>query len=40
MEKASQKEAHKMLTVGWLAVLFGVLAIEWADGRFSFSASL
>jgi hypothetical protein len=29
-----------MLTIGWLAVLLGVLATEWADGRFSFSASL
>jgi hypothetical protein len=26
-----------MLTIAWLAVLVGVLAIEWADGRFPFS---
>jgi hypothetical protein len=23
-----------MLTIGWFAVLLGVLAIEWADGPF------
>jgi hypothetical protein len=26
-----------MLTIGWLAVAFGVLAMLWADGRFPFS---
>jgi hypothetical protein len=39
-EKPPKKEAHKMLTIGWLAVLLGVLAMQWADGRFPFSASL
>jgi hypothetical protein len=26
-----------MLTIGWLAVAVGVLAMLWADGRFPFS---
>ena len=26
-----------MLTIGWLAVILGVLATQWADGRFPFS---
>jgi hypothetical protein len=38
--KSLPKGGPKMLTIGWLVVLLGVLAIEWADGRFSFSASL
>jgi hypothetical protein len=26
-----------MLTIGWIAVLLGVLAMQWADGVFPFS---
>jgi hypothetical protein len=25
-----------MLTIGWVAVLLGVLAMQWADGGFPF----
>jgi hypothetical protein len=25
-----------MLTIGWLVVIFGVLAVQWADGHFPF----
>jgi hypothetical protein len=28
-----------MLTVGWLAVAFGVLAMHWADRGFPFSSA-
>jgi hypothetical protein len=27
----STSEAKSMLTIGWLVVLLGLLAIEWAD---------
>ena len=27
-----------MMTIGWLAVLLGVIAVQWADGRFPFAA--
>jgi hypothetical protein len=26
-----------MLTIGWVAVLLGVIALHWADGGFPFS---
>jgi hypothetical protein len=28
-----------MLTIGWLAVALGVLAMHWADGDFPFRAA-
>jgi len=28
-----------MLTIGLLGVIFGVVAMRWADGRFPFSAA-
>jgi hypothetical protein len=36
----AKKRAAKMLAFGWLVVLLGVLAIQFADGRFPFAASL
>jgi hypothetical protein len=39
-EKSLPKWRFEMLTIAWLAVLLGVIAIQWADGRFPFSASL
>jgi hypothetical protein len=29
------KEAKTVFTIGWVAVLLGVLAMLWADGAFS-----
>ena len=33
-EKPPNDEVRVMFTVGWLVVLFGVLAMRWADGSF------
>ena len=33
-EKPPNDEVRVMFTVGWLVVLFGVLAMRWADGCF------
>jgi hypothetical protein len=38
--KKPPKVEAQMLTCGWLAVLLGLLAVQWADGRFPFSNSL
>jgi hypothetical protein len=41
LQKTSQREGpRKMLAFGWLVVLLGVLAIQRADGRLPFIASL
>jgi hypothetical protein len=36
----AKRRSAKMLAFGWLVVLLGVLAIQWADGRLPFVASL
>ena len=38
-EKPPNDEVRVMFTVGWLVVLFGVLAMRWADGCFPFSVT-
>jgi hypothetical protein len=35
-----KRRSAKMLAFGWLVILLGVLAIQCADGRFPFAASL
>jgi hypothetical protein len=32
-----QDEASMTLDIGWLVVLIGVAAMQWADGRFPFA---
>jgi hypothetical protein len=39
-EKFSKREANKVPTIACFVVLLGELATEWANGRFSSSASM
>jgi hypothetical protein len=39
-ENLAKRRSAKMLAFGWLVVLLGMLAIQFADGRFPFAASL
>jgi hypothetical protein len=38
MMKSRPTDEASMMTIGWLAVLLGVIAVQWADGRFPFAA--
>jgi hypothetical protein len=38
MMKSWPTDEASMMTIGWLVILFGVIAVQWADGRFPFAA--
>ena len=38
MMKSRPTDEASMMTIGWLAVLLGVIAVQWADGRFPFAS--
>jgi len=38
MMKSRPTDEASMMTIGLLAVLLGVIAVQWADGRFPFAS--
>jgi hypothetical protein len=38
MMKSPPTDEASIMTIGWLAVLLGVIAVQWADGRFPFAS--
>jgi hypothetical protein len=38
MMKSRPTVEASVMTIGWLAVLLGVIAVRWTDGRFPFAA--